>query len=425
MADFTPRDGRIRARYLIETAHEIERAAAQMAGEQSSGTFVSVPGETPELLARHGARVEKVVRLDASSQPALPGSKPPTGSLQPVFQRAEVTLSWPFENVGPSLTTLFTTVCGNLYELSAFSGLRLLDVDVPDAFRERYPGPQFGVDGTRRLSDVFDRPLIGTIIKPSVGLSPEATSELVQTLCEGGLDFIKDDELQTNSPHSPLAARVAAVMRVIDVHAQRTGKRVMFAFNVTGDLDDLKRGHDVVLAHGGTCVMVNLISVGLAGVLELTRHSQLPVHGHRAGWGMLSRHPLLGMDYLAFQKFFRLAGVDHLHVNGIRNKFCESDVSSIASARACLTPLLGGYVAMPVFSSGQWAGQAVDTFLALGSVDCLYLCGGGIMAHPGGIAAGVRSVRQAWDAALAGESLASYGETHPELRAALDFFGGA
>jgi ribulose-bisphosphate carboxylase large chain len=80
---------------------------------------------------------------------------------------------------------------------------------------------------------------------------------------------------------------------------------------------------------------------------------------------------------------------------------------------------------MPVFSSGQWAGQAVDTFLALGSVDCLYLCGGGIMAHPGGIAAGVRSVRQAWDAALAGESLASYGETHPELRAALDFFGGA
>ena len=101
--------------------------------------------------------------------------------------------------------------------------------------------------------------------------------------------------------------------------------------------------------------MVNMLVVGLAGVQALCAHSQLPVHGHRAGWGMLSRHPLLGMDYPACASFFRLAGVDHLHVNGLRNKFCEPDASVVRSARACLEPLGSSSPVLPVFSSGQWA----------------------------------------------------------------------
>lgn len=414
---------RFTAAYWIETAHPLDKAAAIMAGEQSAGTFVKVPGETPELLERHGARVERIIPLDSADTPALPGTKEPKADTTARYQRAEVVLSFPFENVGASITALMTTVSGNLYELGQFSGLKLLDVEIPQPFTNVYPGPQFGIAGTRKLTGVYDRPLIGTIIKPSVGLSPEATAGLVKTLCEAGIDFIKDDELQTNSPHSPLAARVSAVMRVVNDHAQRTGKQVMVAFNITGDLDDILRGHDFVQAHGGTCVMVNALAVGFAGVAHLRKHATLPIHAHRAGWGALSRHPLLGMSYIAFQKFLRLAGADHLHVNGLRNKFCESDESVIASARACLTPMLGGYSAMPVFSSGQWAGQAPDTFAALGSVDLLYLAGGGIMAHPDGIAAGVNSLREAWAAALAGVALADYARDHAALRGALEMFG--
>ncbi len=413
---------RIIARYLIETAHDPAKAAEIMAGEQSAGTFVKVPGETPELLEKHGARVEQVTPLGTVPEPSLQGSKAPAKSEG--YTRVEVTLSFPYENIGSSLTSLFTAVAGNLFELSPFSGLKLLDVEIPAVFGERYPGPDFAIEGTRRLAGVYDRPLIGTIIKPSVGLSPEATADVVRQLCEADLDFIKDDELQANSPHSPLEKRIKAIMRVINEHADRTGKRVMYAFNVTGDLDDMRRGHDVVLAEGGTCVMVNMISVGLAGVIELRRHSQLPIHGHRAGWGMFSRQPLLGMDYVAFQKFFRLAGVDHMHVNGLRNKFCEADESVIASARACLTPMPGiGATVMPVFSSGQSAKQAPATYRELGSVDLIYLAGGGIMAHPAGPGAGVRSLQQAWDAAMTGVMLSDYAASHRELAMALESFG--
>ena len=366
---------RVQATYLIETAHPLQKAAALMAGEQSTGTFVEVPGETPELHERYGARVERVTELAEVAAPSLPGSRPPKDFNG--YKRAEVVLSFPLETIGTSLTGLWTAVAGNLFELSPFSGLRLTGLSLPDEFLSAQPGPQFGVAGTRRLASVENRPLIGTIIKPSVGLSPGETAALVAELCEAGLDFIKDDELQSGSPHSPFEARVTAVMQAVNDHREKTGKQPMVAFNLTGDLETMLRRHDFVLAQGGTCVMVNLFAVGLAGVKHLREHAALPIHGHRAGWGMLSRHPLLGMDYRAAAVFFRLAGADQMHVNGLRNKFCEADASVIHSAESCLTPLSDEHpaVVMPVFSSGQWAGQVSDTYQALGSSDFLYLAG--------------------------------------------------
>jgi ribulose-bisphosphate carboxylase large chain len=132
------------------------------------------------------------------------------------------------------------------------------------------------------------------------------------------------------------------------------------------------------------------------------------------------------MSYIAYQKFWRLAGVDHMHVNGIDNKFCEGNASVIASAKACREPMfappLRGCEIMPVFSSGQTARQVPATYAALGTTDLIFACGGGIMGHPSGIAAGVRSLRQAWTAAVEGIPLLEYARSNPELDAALRKF---
>jgi ribulose-bisphosphate carboxylase large chain len=419
---------RIVASYEIETAFPLEAAAAALAGEQSTGTFTRVPGETDALRAAHGARVERITPTGERRTPALPGAAAPeSAGTDPVYRRAEVEVSWPISNMGPSLPNLLATVAGNLFELRQFSALRLLDLTLPTAFAAAYLGPQFGIAGTRALSGVPDGPLIGTIIKPSVGLTPEATAAAVRELAAGGIDFIKDDELQSDGPHNPLEARIAAVMPVLEDQAALSGRKVMYAFNITGGIDDMRRGHDAVLAAGGTCVMVSLNAIGLPGLDHLRRHCELPIHGHRNGWGLFSRSPDIGMSYLAYQKFWRLAGADHLHVNGLRNKFCEDDASVIASARGCLTPLFTppekDCVVMPVFSSGQTAAQAADTFAALGSTDLIYCCGGGVAAHPGGVAAGVASLRQAWEAAVAGIALDEHARSHPELAQALEAFG--
>jgi ribulose-bisphosphate carboxylase large chain len=420
--------GRIFARYEVETAFPLEDAISVMAGEQSSGTFLQVPGETAELKERSGARVEWIRQTDTVAGPSLPGARVPKGVAEPVWRRADTMISWPIENMGPSLPNLLATVAGNLFELQQFSALRLVEISLPDEFRNVYPGPQFGVSGTRRLTAVEGRPLIGTIVKPSVGMSPHETAALVAQMVEGGIDFIKDDELQADGPHCPFAARVDAVMRVIRDHAERTGKRVMFAFNVTGEIDEMVQRHDVVEQAGGTCVMVSLNSIGLPGLTHLRRNSQLVIHAHRNGWGLLQRSPHIGIGYLAYQKFWRLAGADHMHVNGLRNKFCEPDDSVLASARECLTPMFAGEgrgcEVMPVFSSGQTVRQVADTWSGLGTADLIYAAGGGLMAHPQGVAAGVRAMRQAWDAAMSGVDVEAYGAAHPELRQALAKYSG-
>ncbi|TDY15519.1 ribulose-bisphosphate carboxylase large chain [Paraburkholderia sp. BL6665CI2N2] len=410
---------RIHATYWLETGDDPRRAADVIAGEQSSGTFVALPNETPELKARSGACVERLEVLETVDKPSLAG-----GIVSDTYTRCTLELSWPIENFGPSLPNLMSTIAGNLFELRQVSGLRLTSLKLPPSFAAAYPGPAFGIEGTRRLAGVAHGPLIGTIIKPSVGLSAEETVQQVRELVAGGVDFIKDDELQADGSHCPFDERVRAVMRVVNEHADRTGKRTMVAFNVTGDLDQMRRRHDLVLAEGGTCVMAVLNSVGLVGMHELRRHSQLPIHAHRAGWGYLSRSPELGWDYAPWQMIWRLAGADHLHVNGLRNKFSEPDDSVIAAARAVLAPVMpeAPMRAMPVFSSGQTGLQAADTYAAIGCADLIHTAGGGIFGHPGGVAAGVEALRDAWVAAVEGVPLDDYAARRPALKAALGFW---
>jgi ribulose-bisphosphate carboxylase large chain len=414
---------RISAEYLVESPLAIESAAESMAGEQSTGTFTRVPGETEALRERFAARVESVESLEPVSSPSLPGGAAPRSAVDK-YQRGRVRISFPLESMGPNLPTIISTVAGNLFELRQLSGLRLLDLDFPDSLAEYFLGPQFGIAGTRRLTGAYDRPIIGTIVKPSVGLTPHETAELVRTLGEAGVDFVKDDELMANPPYSPFEERVKAVMSVVNDLANSTGRKLMYAFNISDQLDQMLAHHDTVLEAGGTCVMISLNSVGFAAVEYLSQRISLPIHGHRNGWGMYSRHPALGMEFAAYQKLWRLAGVDHLHVNGLKNKFCESDDSVVRSIKSCLTPMFGGYLAMPVVSSGQWGGQAEETFRRTQTLDVIYLAGGGILAHPGGPAAGVAAIRQAWEAAAAGIALEDHARGHTELRQAIDFFGG-
>jgi ribulose-bisphosphate carboxylase large chain len=415
---------KVQATYLIETPHSLEYAAMVIAGEQSSGTFVSVPGETDELKERFGAQVLQIKPLGSVRAPSLPGWKPPRpAGAESEFRRGEIVVSFPLHNFGTSLPNLLATVAGNLYELQELSGIRLIDLELPPAFAERYPGPGFGVDGTRKLVQIYERPLIGTIVKPSIGLSTSDLQGVVRDLAIAGLDFIKDDELHADPPYAPLAERVPAVMAEIERVADQTGKKTMYAFNISGDVDHMLRAHDLVIKHGGTCVMISVNNVGIAALAHLRKHCALPIHGHRNNFGAMSRHPFLGIGFTAYQKLFRLAGVDHLHVGGLDSKFYQTDEEVAQSITDCLTPLFGDYRVMPAISSAQWAGSAVKTYAETRTIDVIHLAGGGILGHPDGAAAGVSSMRQGWAAALAGTPLDEYAATHPELRAAIGKFG--
>lgn len=413
------------ATYLIETPFAPEKVAEVMAGEQSCGTFVRVHGETDALRKRAAAVIERVEALETVEAPSLPNAWLARRGAPGPWRRARVTLSFPVANVGVNLPTLAATVAGNLFDLGEVTGLRLDRMRVPADYRRHYQMPRQGIAGTRKLTGNSGSPIIGSIIKPNVGLSPADTAGLVRTLCESGIDFIKDDEISANPAHAPLAERVPAVMAVIRAHEDRTGKRVMMAFNITDETDAMRRHADLVAREGGTCVMASLNWCGFSAIETLRRATDLAIHGHRNGYGALSRAPLLGIGFNAYQCLWRLAGVDHMHVHGLAGKFAQEDDEVIESAQDCLTPLTDSIAdeVMPAFSSGQWAGTVPKTWDAVRSPDLMFMSGGGIMAHPGGPAAGVASIRDAWEAVAAGRRLDEDARNRPALRAALDFFG--
>jgi len=419
---------RFSATYLIETPLDVAQVAEVLAGEQSSGTFTRVAGETDALRERARATVESIELLDVAQVPSLPNGWMRRRGMftQPqTWQRARLKVSFPVANVGANLPTLAATVSGNLFDLGEVTGLRLERLDLPASYRRQFELPKQGIAGTRRLTGVEGRPLIGTIIKPNVGLSAEETGELVGKLCAAGVDFIKDDECCANPAHAPLDQRVRAVMRRVRDHQEKTGKHVMVAFNISDDADAMRRHAHLVQSEGGSSVMVSLNWVGFSAVRTLRRHCDLAIHGHRNGFGALSRHPMLGFDFQSWQALWRLAGVDHMHVHGLQGKFAQTDEEVVEAARDSLSPLTEGLDdrVLPAFSNGQWAGTVPITWDQVRSNDVLFMSGGGILAHPDGAAAGVASLQQAWDAVQKGETLADRAQRAPELRRAIEFFG--
>ncbi|MET0527964.1 MAG: ribulose-bisphosphate carboxylase large subunit family protein [Microvirga sp.] len=415
-------DAHYEATYLVETPLPLEKVAEVMAGEQSCGTFTRVEGETDELRARARATVVSIYdkgEVEGAVRSAWLDRKGyPTKSRQ-----GEIVVRFPVANVGVNLPTLAATVAGNLFDLGEVTGLRLESIKLPSAYRKQYVLPRHGVQGTRKLTGVASGALIGSIIKPNVGLSAEDIASLVERLCAAGLDFIKDDEIAANPVHAPLSKRIPAVMAAVRRHQDKTGKHVMVAFNISDETDAMRRHADLVAKEGGSCVMASLNWCGYSSIETLSRNTDLVIHGHRNGYGAFSRHPALGIGYQAYQTLWRLAGVDHMHVHGLGGKFAQEDAEVVASALDCLNPLSDvDDRVMPAFSSGQWAGTVEQTYRAVGTSDLLFMAGGGVMAHPGGPAEGVASIREAWRAVEAGEDLESARKKHRALDDAYAFF---
>jgi 3-oxoisoapionate-4-phosphate decarboxylase len=414
----------IKITYRIETAGDVAALAAKIASDQSTGTFVAVPGETPELKARVAARVGEVRMLEPVATPSLPDTTP--GNAR--YSRGEADIEFPFEAIGTDLAALMTIAIGGVYSIKGFSGIRIVDMKLPSEFAAAHPGPQFGVEGSRALAGVHGRPIIGSIVKPALGLRPPETAELVRELVEGDVDFIKDDEKLASPAYSSLAERVKAIMPIILDREQKTGRKVMYAFGIShADPEVMTRNADIVAAAGGNAAVININSIGFGGFSFLRKRSRLALHAHRNGWDILTRHPGLGMDFRVYQQFWRLLGVDQFQINGIGAKYWEPDESFVRSFEALKAPLFSPRdCPLPVVGSGQWGGQAPETFERTGrTLDLLYLCGGGIVSHPGGPAAGVRAVRQAWEAAVACVPLALYARDHRELAQTLVKFGGS
>ncbi len=416
----------VTATYYLETPMDIYQAANALAAEQSTGTWQRVGYETDEMRETHGIKVVGVYPLPY--EPAGPNL--PTGTKMTEFgagsgkiNAAVLRLAFPHINFGPKIPNLLAAVAGNLYEMGAFTAIKLMDLEFPKGFLKGFTGPRFGIKGTRDIVGVYGRPLVGAIIKPCVGVSPAQMAELAYQGAKGGLDFIKDDELIADTAYNSVRERVKTITKALERAEEETGEKTMYAFNITDRMDRIKDLHDIVVEGGGTCVMINAATAGLEAMRELAEYTKVPIHCHRDFAPMWARSKYLGISFSCLTKLFRLSGADQVHCGAISGKLYETDEEVMWNMRACTAEMGPIGPATPVSSGGQWAGKTPINRRKIGHVDFIHLSGGGIYAHPKGAEAGARSVRQAWEATLSGIPLEEYAKDHEALKTAIEHFG--
>ena len=407
-------DDYIVATYYLELpadADVMARTAAFAIG-QTIGTWLPVPGITEEMRARHEGRVIGVLNAPPSDLQKSDG---------PETFGYFVRIALPTLNVGPSIPMILTTVLGN--DSSTSVEAKLVDLELPDSLAAEFSGPKFGVQGLRDLLDVHDRPILLNMIKPCTGLTPEAGAEIFYETALGGIDMIKDDELIANPSYSPVVERVRLFTAAAKRAAEQTGVETLYIPNVTDRpdrmLDTARRAVDA----GARAVMVTYATAGYGSLEALSESVDVPVLAHFAGAAPYFEGPTTGMSApLAMGLLPRLGGADMALVTtpyggyNIRKIQYVRTVHQMLLERPSLKPTI------PIIGGGVHPGT-VDRYVSdLGS-DIVLGVGGAIQGHPGGAAAGVRAMKQALEARMAGVPVAEAAASHEELGHAIAAWG--
>jgi ribulose-bisphosphate carboxylase large chain len=140
---------------------------------------------------------------------------------------------WRLFDRGGNIQNILTYIVGNVLGMKKVSALKLLDVWFSPSFLEQYDGPSYTIDDMRKYLDVYDRPILGTIIKPKMGLIASEYAEVCYDFWVGGGDFVKNDEPQANQDFCPYDKMVKYVKQAMDKAVKETGKKKVHSFNVS------------------------------------------------------------------------------------------------------------------------------------------------------------------------------------------------
>lgn len=405
--------------YYFECSGDPELAAAHFCAEQSTAQWQRV-GSDEDLRAQFGARV---IALEVLSAPMAAFSygvgKRPDGSVTP----CRVKIAHPHRNFGPRIPNLLTAICGEgTFFAPGIPVVKLLDITFPDAYLASFEGPQFGIEGFRELLQVFDRPIFFGVIKPNIGLPPEAFSELGLESWLGGLDVAKDDEMLADTDWCPLERRSALLGAARQQAQSATGVPKMYLANITDEVDRLIELHDLAVANGANAVLVNTMPVGLSAVRMLRKQARVPLIAHFPFIAPFSRLSHFGIHTRVLTKLQRLAGFDVIIMPGFGERMHTDDDEVRESIDACLAPMGPIKRSLPVPGGSDWAGTLRDVYEKVGSIDFGFVPGRGVFGHPMGPRGGAMSIRQAWDAIVADVSVEQHAVSHPELGAAIRAF---
>lgn len=332
-----------------------------------------------------------------------------------------VRIAYPIELFEPeNIPNILSSIAGNVFGLRALKNLRLNDIHLPSKIIKKFKGPKYGIAGIRKILKVKDRPLVGTIIKPKLGLRTEDHARVAYEAWLGGCDFVKDDENLASQKFNPFEERVIKTLEARDRAEEETGGKKMYLANITSETSEMLRRAQFVEEHGGEYVMVDILTCGFAALQTLrSRNFDLIFHAHRAGHAAFTKNPKHGIAMRVIAKLARIIGMDQLHIGSAVGKMFESREEVIENCNVLRKEMGSIKPVLPAASGGLHAGL-VSQLMEIFGRDFVIQAGGGI--HGLGTKTGAIAMRQAVDAAMQEIPAKKYAKTHEELRAALEKF---
>lgn len=390
----------------------MHKAANTVALESSVGTWTDVGWNKAKYIDKLKAKVFSIKR-DGYIKIAYP---------QELFE---------YDNV----PNIFSSIAGNIMGMKVVKGIRLEDVRFPKKILNSFKGPKYGIQGIRQMMNIPKRPLVGTIIKPKLGLKTKEHARSAYESWLGGCDIVKDDENLSSQDFNVFEERLARSLEKKHEAEEETGEKKAYLVNVTAETKEMIKRAQLVEDLGGRYIMVDIITVGWAALQTLREADfNMAIHAHRAMHAALTRNSNQGISMMVIADFARLIGMDQIHIGTGIGKL-EGDIKDIKELIEeiermkvkrtkkrleqdwmNLKPMLG------VSSGGLHPGHVPFLMKHLGK-DLVIQAGGGIHGHSFGSKAGSAAMRQAVDAVLERRKLREYAETHVELEEALRQWG--
>ncbi len=402
---YEPRETDVVVEFYMEPHPEesFESAANKVAIESSIGTWTDIRTMLPEIYERLRPHIFEIDKESGTIKIAYPSA---------LFEKR-------------NMPGILAAIAGNIFGMKAVKNLRLNWIEWPEEIVREYKGPLYGIEGVRTILGVKDRPLLGTIVKPKVGLPADIWAEVAYNAWRGGLDLVKDDENLVSQDFCRFEDRLYKVMEKKDLAEEETGERKGYMVNISAPWDEMIRRAELVEDAGNDYVMIDVVIVGFSAVQAFREYGfDFIIHAHRAMHGALTRNPKHGISMAALARVYRMLGVDQLHVGTAVGKMVEGKDEVLANVRAVREPFFHIKPTFPVASGGLHPGLVPDIVEIFGN-DVIIQAGGGVHGHPDGTEAGAKAMRQAAEAVREGVSLEEYAKDHEELKKALEKWGRA
>jgi len=363
------------ATYELSSETNLRNASLSLAIGQSVGNpNIRNKWESDELFENHSCKII--------------GDPDELGNIQ----HGTVKIAFPVRNtdwVADGVSHLLVQLMGGQLDIDDITRCRLVNVQFPSKVISYFKGPKFGINGVREFTKTWNKPLLGGIVKPKTGITPQVLLELVKELVEGGVNFIKEDEIMANPAVCPIEERVPLIAEYIK------DKNVIYAVCINGDsphvLDRVKRVYEL----GGNAIHVNFWC-GM-GIYKSIRELDLPlfVHFQKSGDKILTdKSHRFSIDFRVICQLAGLSGVDTMHA-GMLNGYSTSDEGEMRD----IIHILQDYNVVPALSCGMHPGL-VNSITGKIGIDYMANVGGAIHGHDGGTIAGAKAMRQAIDQQL-------------------------